>query len=167
SDGGGVVLNIRNAAALTAEFERMMNIKDTTAVLLQPMLSGIELFAGAKREDHFGHLILAGMGGIFIEVLKDVAARLSPLSAEEASEMINSLKSQAILKGVRGQKGINREQFIDVLLRLSALQEAAPEIFEMDLNPLLGNEKQIVAVDARIHISKQQLINDPTNQPRS
>ncbi len=154
SDVGGVVLNVKNVDTLTTEFNRMMQIKDTTAVLMQPMLSGVELFAGAKKEEKFGHMVLCGMGGIFIEVLKDVATRLSPLTLDEAREMISSLKSQAILKGVRGQEGINIEQFADVLVRLSALLEAAPEIFEMDLNPLLGNASQVVAVDARIAIYK-------------
>ena len=155
SDVGGVVLNVKNADTMTAEFNRMMQIKDTTAILMQPMLSGTELFAGAKKEEKFGHMVLCGMGGIFIEVLKDVATRLSPLTLDDAKEMISSLRSQAILQGVRGQEGINIEQFAEVLVRLSALLEAAPEIFEMDLNPLLGNAKQVVAVDARINIVKQ------------
>ncbi len=154
SDVGGVVLNVENVDTLKAEFNRMMQIKDTTAILMQPMLSGVELFAGAKKEEKFGHMVLCGMGGIFIEVLKDIATRLSPLTVDEANEMISSLKSQAILKGVRGQEGINIEQFADVLVRLSALLEAAPEIFEMDLNPLLGNASQVVAVDARINVVK-------------
>ena len=154
SDVGGVVLNVKDEATLSIEFERMMKIEDTTAVLMQPMLSGTELFAGAKKEDDFGHMVLCGMGGIFIEVFKDVAARLSPLTKAEALEMISSLKSQAILQGVRGQEGINVDIFAEVLVRLSALLEAAPEIFEMDLNPLLGNKKQVVAVDARINIAR-------------
>ena len=154
SDVGGVVLNVKDEATLSSEFERMMKIEDTTAVLMQPMLSGTELFAGAKKEDDFGHMVLCGMGGIFIEVFKDVAARLSPLTKAEALEMISSLKSQAILQGVRGQEGINVDIFAEVLVRLSALLEAAPEIFEMDLNPLLGNKKQVVAVDARINITR-------------
>ncbi len=154
SDVGGVVLNVKDSDTLCREFERMMKIRDTTAVLMQPMLSGTELFAGAKMEDDFGHMVLCGMGGIFIEVLKDIATRLSPLTKAEALEMIGSLKSQAILEGVRGQEGINIDLFADVLVRLSALLESAPEIFEMDLNPLLGNSKQVIAVDARINIAK-------------
>jgi acetate---CoA ligase (ADP-forming) len=157
SDVGGVVLNVKNAESVKAEFERMMKIKDTTAVLLQPMLSGTELFAGAKYEDKFGHMILCGMGGIFIEVLKDVSSRLSPLNMEDALEMIRNLKSYKIIQGVRGQKGINENIFADVLVRLSALLDAAPEIMEMDLNPLLGKEDMVVAVDARIRVVSRQL----------
>ncbi len=154
SDVGGVVLNVKNEEKLRNEFERMMKIKDTTAILLQPMLSGIELFVGAKQEEKFGHMILCGMGGIFIEVLKDISTAMSPVSMNEAQEMIRSLKSYKIIQGVRGQEGVNEEQFAEVLVKLSALLKEAPEIFEMDLNPLLGSKKQVVAVDARINIVK-------------
>ncbi len=154
SDVGGVVLNVKNEDQLTSEFNRMMQIPETTAILMQPMLSGVELFAGAKREEKFGHMVLCGMGGIFIEVLKDINVRMAPVSEEEAVEMITGLKSQAILQGIRGQEGIKITQFVNVILRLSALVVVAPEIYEMDLNPLLANMNQVVAVDARINIVK-------------
>ncbi|HPF63275.1 acetate--CoA ligase [Lentimicrobium sp.] len=154
SDVGGVVLDVMDAETVGREFDRMINIKDTTAILLQPMLSGTQIFAGAKCEPKFGHMILCGLGGIFIEVLKDVQSSLSPVSAAEASEMIKSLKSYKIIQGVRGQEGVNETAFADAIVRLSALCEAAPEIAEMDINPLLGNAKGVVAVDARIRIEK-------------
>jgi acetyltransferase len=132
----------------------MIKIKDTTAVLIQPMLSGIELFVGAKYEPKFGHMILCGLGGIFIEVLKDVASGLTPLGKEEALFMIRRLKSYKIIKGVRGQKGVNEERFAEVILRLSALLKSAPEIMELDFNPLLGKEDSVIVVDARIRIKK-------------
>jgi len=154
SDVGGVVLNVKNEEQLSSEFNRMIKIKDTSAILMQPMLSGTELFAGAKYEDTFGHLVLAGMGGIFIEVFKDVASVLSPVSRREAEKMIKSLKSYKLIEGTRGQKGINQEKFIDIIIRLSALLEAAPEIIETDLNPLLGTSEDVIAVDARIRVEK-------------
>lgn len=154
SDVGGVVLNVKDVETVEKEFERMIRIKDTTAVLMQPMLSGMELFAGAKREPKFGHLVLCGMGGIFIEVLKDVAAGLAPIGNDEALQMIRKLKSYKMLEGVRGQQGVNPEKLADVIVRLSALLQAAPEIAEMDLNPLLGKGEQVVAVDARIRIER-------------
>jgi acetyltransferase len=152
SDVGGVVLNVKNEDQMVSEFNRMIKIKDTTAILMQPMLSGIELFAGAKYEAEFGHIILAGLGGIFIEVLKDVASALSPVDKEEALTMIKSLKSYKLIEGTRGQKGINQDLFADVIVRLGALLQAAPEITELDLNPLLGTPEMVVAVDARIRI---------------
>jgi len=154
SDVGGVVLGVENIVVAKDEFSRMMKIKDTHSILLQPMISGTELFVGAKREDKFGHLILCGMGGIFIEVLKDVSSSLAPVSKQRALEMIRSLRSYAIIKGVRGKEGVNEEQFAEVLWKLSALLKVAPEIFEMDLNPLLGTNKQVIAVDARIRVEK-------------
>jgi acyl-CoA synthetase (NDP forming) len=154
SDVGGVVLNVKNAETVEKEFERMIQIKDTTAILLQPMLSGTELFVGAKKEDSFGHMVLCGLGGIFIEVLKDVNAGLAPLSNDEADWMIKNLKSYKIIQGVRGQEGVNEPMFREIVQRVSALITVAPEIFEMDLNPLLGKADKVVAVDARIRIEK-------------
>ena len=154
SDVGGVVLHVKDEPSVIREFNRMIKIQDTTAILIQPMLSGIELFIGAKFEPKFGHLILCGLGGIFIEVLKDVAAGLSPLSGEEAHAMIRSLKSYKIIQGVRGQKGVNEDLFADVMLRLSALLVAAPEVIELDFNPLLGKQDKVVAVDARIKVTR-------------
>ncbi len=154
SDVGGVVLNVENKEQLTDEFERMIKIEDTTSILLQPMLSGTELFVGAKLEDNFGHMVLCGMGGIFIEVLKDISVAIAPIEPNEAYNMIRSLKSYKIIKGVRGQKGINEDEFAKVIIRLSTLVYHAPEIIEMDLNPLLGNKDKVIAVDARIRIAK-------------
>lgn len=152
SDVGGVALNIKGAHEVELTFERMMKIPRAGAVLMQPMLSGTELFVGANYESKFGHMILCGMGGIFIEVLKDVSAGLVPISLPEAYNMIKSLKSYEMIKGIRGQAGVNEELFADVIVRLSALLQAAPEILELDLNPLLGTPASITAVDARIKV---------------
>lgn len=152
SDVGGVVLNVKDDETLLREFDRMIQIPETTSIMIQTMASGMELFLGAKREDTFGHMILCGMGGIFVEVLKDVKAGLSPLKKSEALEMIRGLKSYKLIQGVRGQQGVDEVLFAEIISRLSALMEAAPEIFEMDLNPLLGKGSQITAVDARCNI---------------
>ncbi|GAB1417369.1 acetate--CoA ligase [Bacteroidales bacterium] len=154
SDVGGVALHIANEAEVTQTFERMIRIKDTTAVLIQPMLSGLELFAGIKREGLFGHILLAGLGGIFIEVLKDVSAELVPVDLPLAEKMISQLRSYALLEGVRGQQGVKIDAFKEIIVRLSKLIEAAPEIAELDLNPLLASPKAVIAVDARIRIER-------------
>jgi acetate---CoA ligase (ADP-forming) len=154
SDVGGVVLNVKDDATVAAEFERMIVIPETTAILIQPMLKGTELFAGATREGAFGHVLMCGMGGIFIEVLKDVQAALVPVDKGEIKSMIRKLKSYAMIEGVRGQEGVSESSFIDAIYRLSTLLYHAPEIAEMDLNPLLGNTKWVKAVDARIRIEK-------------
>ena len=132
----------------------MMRIQDATGVMLQSQLSGRELFIGAKREKNFGHTILCGLGGIFVEVLKDVSTGLSPLSKIEAQRMVQDLRGYGLIRGVRGQEGVHLGHFTDAIRRISALCMAAPEIYEMDINPLLGTSKAVVAVDARIRIEK-------------
>lgn len=154
SDVGGVVLNIRSDEHLALEFDRLMKIPDTTSVMIQPMLSGQELFIGAKYESTFGHIVLCGLGGIFVEILKDVASGLAPLSFNEARSMVRSLRAYKIIQGVRGQKGLNEELFIEIIVRLSVMLRFAPEIKEMDINPLLANEEKVIAVDARIRVEK-------------
>ena len=154
SDVGGVTLNIRTPEHLALEFERMMKIKGATGVMVQKMLKGTELFIGAKYEERFGHVVLCGLGGIFVEVLKDVRSGLAPLSYGEAYSMIRSLRGYKILKGTRGQAGINEQKYAEIIVRLSTLLRFATEIKEMDINPLLADEHDVVAVDARILLEK-------------
>ena len=154
SDVGGVTLNIHSQQVLLAEFDRMMQIPDATAVMVQKMIKGTELFIGAKYEPRFGHVVLCGLGGIFVEVLKDVSSGLAPLSYEEAYSMIRSLRGYKILKGMRGQRGINERKYADIIVRLSTLLRFATEIKEMDINPLLACGDDIIAVDARILVEK-------------
>lgn len=154
SDIGGVALNIRSEEHLLFEFERMMRLPDVTAIMVQPMLKGQELFLGAKYEEGFGHVILCGLGGIFVEVLKDVSYGLAPLSYDETYSMIHSLRGYPIIKGTRGQKGIDEQQYADIIVRLSTVLRFASEIKEMDINPLLATDRGLFAVDARIRIEK-------------
>ena len=154
SDVGGVALNIRTAEHLALEFDRMMQIEGAKGIMVQKMLKGRELFIGAKYEPRFGHIVLCGLGGIFVEVLKDVSSGLAPLSYDEAYSMIHSLRAYKIIKGTRGQKGINEKKFAEIIVRLSTLLRFATEIKEMDINPLLADENDVVAVDARIRIEK-------------
>jgi acetyltransferase len=154
SDVGGVTLNIRNRTHLEAEFSRMREIPQVKSVLVQKMLTGTELFIGAKYEPKFGHVILCGLGGIFVEVLGDVSSGLAPLTFREAESMIRSLKSYRIIRGTRGKPGINQQKFAEIIVRLSSLLRFATEIKEMDLNPLIGSMEAITAVDARIRIER-------------
>ena len=154
SDVGGVALNIRTPEHLALEFDRMMQIPDATGVMVQKMLKGTELFIGAKYEERFGHVVLCGLGGIFVEVLKDVSSGLAPLSYAEAYSMIHSLRGYKILKGTRGQQGINEQKYAEIIVRLSTLLRFATEIKEMDINPLLADGSDVIAVDARILIGR-------------
>ena len=154
SDVGGVTLNIKSEKHLEAEFQRMMKIKGVKAVLVQKMHSGTELFIGAKYEPRFGHVILCGLGGIFVEILGDVSSGLAPLTFNEAESMIRSIKSYRIITGTRGRPGINEAKFAEIIVRLSSLLRYATEIKEVDLNPLIGSMEDITVVDARIRIEK-------------
>ena len=154
SDVGGVSLNIRTTRHLEEEFDRMMQIEGAKGVMVQKMLKGTELFIGAKYEPRFGHVVLCGLGGIFVEVLKDVSSGLAPLSEGECRSMIHSLRGYKIIQGTRGQKGVNEEAFIKIIQRLSILLRFATQIKEIDINPLLANGEDVVAVDARILFKK-------------
>lgn len=154
SDVGGVVLNVNSDEEVRREFNMMMKIEGAKAVLLQPMLEGTELFAGLKKEDKFGHLVMCGLGGVFIEVMKDVQSGLAPLSFKEAKDMVRNLRGYGIIKGARKQKAVDEKQFIELITRVATLADIAPEISEMDLNPVLGTPERIVAVDARICVEK-------------
>jgi acetate---CoA ligase (ADP-forming) len=151
---GGVILNVRNVTQVRKEFHHLYGIQGAEGVMVAQMASGTELFLGANYEEKFGHIVVCGMGGIYVEVLKDVASGLAPLSHDEAISMIKSLKSYKILKGFRKQAGVNIPKFAEIVVRLSSLLRFATEIKELDINPLLGNEKEILAVDARVRIEK-------------
>ena len=154
SDVGGVTLGVKDMETVAKEFDRLIVIPETYAVEMYPMLDGIDVYIGAIRDPKFGHQVFFGLGGIFIEVLKDVQSALAPITAAEAKEMLTHLKGYKILQGVRGQEGVNLDLYADQIARVSALVQAAPEIAEMDLNPLLGNPRYVTAVDARIRLEK-------------
>ncbi len=156
SDVGGVILNVSNEAELSEGFRKLMQIEGANSVFIQPMIKGMELFIGAKKESNYPHVILCGLGGIFVEVLKDVNAAMIPVSEEEAVSMIKDLKAYPILEGVRGQKGINLQSFAETIVKISNLLIAVPEITELDLNPLMATEDYLTAVDVRIRLEKTE-----------
>lgn len=154
SDAKGVILNVATSNEATTIFDQLIEMEGVVAVMAQSQLVGLELFVGVSKEPGFDHTILVGLGGIFIEVLNDVAAGLNPISRNEATAMIQSLRGYKLLQGHRGKDGIQESHLIDIILHLSALVTIAPEIVEMDINPLLGTKKRITAVDVRIKIEK-------------
>jgi acyl-CoA synthetase (NDP forming) len=154
SDVGGVTLNIKSEAHLLSEFRRMRKIKGVHSVLVQKMQTGTELFIGAKYEPRFGHVVLCGLGGIFVETLDDQSYGLAPLTFNEAYSMVRGLKSYPIIQGLRGKEGVDEDYFVEIIVRLSTLLRYATEIKELDLNPLIGNRQEIRVVDARIRVEK-------------
>lgn len=158
SDVGGVALGIASEEEVRTEFHRIIAIPETTAVLVQPMVKGTELFAGVVYEPPYGHLIAVGLGGIFIEILKDVAYGLAPLGPKEAEAMIRSLKGYALLEGARGTGGADTNQLVEILIALSTLVGEVPQITELDLNPLIATAAGIQTVDARVRVDRDQRI---------
>ncbi len=154
TDAGGVLLDLSNQEEVTAAYDSLIAIPGATGVLVQPMLKGRELFVGAKKEGTFGHLVMVGLGGIFIEIMKDIQVGLAPLNRQEVVEMIGRLKGRKLLDGVRGQDGVDAGEWAKLILSVSNLVSAVPEIAEMDLNPVMGLPDRVVAVDARIRIEK-------------
>jgi acetyltransferase len=153
SDVGGVAVNLKNreevekaAAAMSARIQA----SDLRFLVQKFQPGGRELIIGAKAEPGLGHLILFGLGGIYVEVLKDVSFKITPVTRVEAEEMLSSLKASALLTGVRGQAGIDRTSAVRIIQRLSQLVGDFPQIREMDLNPVMAFPDAVVAVDARI-----------------
>lgn len=154
TDVQGIRLNIRSVEEMTEAFEELIDISGVTGVLVQEMASGEELFAGAVKQGDFGHLVLCGFGGIFLELLNDTAFALAPLERNEVLEMVRSLKGYPIIQGYRNRPGLNEEKFVDCVIRVGALVNIAPEIMELDLNPLMATEENVTAVDVRVRIHK-------------
>jgi acetyltransferase len=152
SDVGGVAMDISSNEILLAHYNNMMEIPDAQAVMLQKQHQGIELFIGVSYEQGFGHLLLMGLGGIFVEVLNDIKVCLSPCSKIEIIHRLKKLKGYPLFQGIRGKKGIDIEMFAEIIQKISHLAQVLPEIVELDINPLLGEGKNIVAVDMRTRI---------------
>lgn len=154
SDSKGVITSVLNITELMYNYRKLMKQKGVKAVMIQQMISGKEVFIGSKRESGFQPLILCGTGGIYIEALKDISMALAPVTIDEAKEMVNELKIKPILEGIRGQVPCNLEAFYEAIKKIADLLDATPEIEELDINPLMISEKDIIAVDARIKIKK-------------
>jgi acyl-CoA synthetase (NDP forming) len=155
SDMGAVEVNLADGDAVRAAVDRMQTTlaaNDLRFLVQKYIPGGLEVILGAKAEENLGHLIMFGLGGIHVEVLKDVVFNLTPVSTTEAKEMLAAIKGAPLLKGVRGRKGVNRGRLEEIILRLSQLVSDLPAIKEMDLNPVMAFEDAAVVVDARISV---------------
>ncbi len=155
SDLGGVAINLKNAEEVRAVVEKMkgkFNAPDLKFFIQKFMPGGRELIAGVSAKKELGHLIMFGIGGIYVEVLKDVVFKIAPVTEVEANEMLTKIKAAKLLDGVRGEKAINKASVIEIIQRLSQLVCDLPMIEEMDLNPIMAFEDKAFVVDARIKI---------------
>jgi succinyl-CoA synthetase beta subunit len=159
SDAGGVQVNLRATADVKAAIEGMMHAPKIKGARIDGFLieemapAGHELVIGGLRDPQFGPLVMVGLGGIFVEILKDVSFRLCPITRIDAEEMLAELKGAAILKGARGTRPASLDAIIDVLLKMGGdnglLMQHAADISEADINPLIVSDTAAVAVDAR------------------
>jgi len=155
SDMGGVAVDLQDGNAVRAAVEKMQaNFSaDAPRFFVQKYVpAGLEVIMGAKAEEGLGHMIMFGLGGIYVEIMQDVVFNLTPVTDAEAGDMLASIKGAPLLRGVRGQKGVDQNSLIEIIQRLSRLVEDLPDIREMDLNPVLAFEDHVVVVDARISI---------------
>ncbi|MCG3217948.1 MAG: acetate--CoA ligase family protein [Candidatus Heimdallarchaeota archaeon] len=157
TDVGGVRLNIASSDDLKEEYNDMMSSitsqfpdANIEGVVIEEMLSGNELIIGSSTDPSFGPMIAFGLGGIFVEIYKDIAFKLVPISRQDAHELIHEIKGSKILQGYRGSPAVDEEVLIDCLIAVSDLLVANPEIDELDINPLIITDKGIKAIDARV-----------------
>lgn len=157
SDVGGVKLNLADGAAvreacakIRADVEHHQPGARITGFTIEEQVSGTEVIVGMSRDPDFGPLMMVGMGGIFVEVYKDVAFRLVPLTRRDAHDMIGEIRAQPLLDGARNRPVLDRGELAEVLVRVSALVESCPDIEELDLNPLVITSNGLVAIDARV-----------------
>lgn len=164
TEAGGVIVGVKNAdEAVTAYEQIIANAKKYKAdakivgVQVQQMIKGgTEVIVGAMTDDSFGKLVAFGMGGVLVEVLKDVTFRLAPATREDAASMLDGIQAAEMLKGVRGGKPVSREALQDVIVRVSQLVSDFPEISELDLNPIFASENGAIAADVRIVVNFDQ-----------
>jgi len=156
SDVGGVAVDLWDSDSVRSvveEMEERLEVEDLKFLIQKYLPGGKEVIIGAKVEEGLGHIVMFGMGGIYVEIMKDVSFKLTPVTAVEAQEMISSLQAAPLLKGIRGEKGIYDEGIIEIIQRLSQLVSECPTIEELDLNPVIAYENQIFVVDARISVA--------------
>ncbi|ADI32312.1 acetate--CoA ligase family protein [Staphylothermus hellenicus] len=158
SDVGGVILNIKSKEELIEAYNKIYENVSKNApgarivgVLIQKMApKGLEVIIGGLRDNIFGPVVMFGLGGIFVEVLRDVSFRIAPLTEEDAFEMMNEIKAAKLLEGYRGQPPVDKKSLAKIILSVSKLLEENPEIESIDLNPVMAYPDNAVVVDARI-----------------
>jgi acetyltransferase len=123
-------------------------------LLIAPHLDGLELIVGARRDPSFGPLVFVGIGGIFAEVIDDVAIRLAPVSADDAAAMLDQLRGGRLLGPLRGRPGIDRSAVVDTIVRIGLAICASPEVLEIDINPMISSPDRTAAADALVVVQK-------------
>ena len=155
SDVKGVVVGIKDDQTLTATLKRLSKIEGFVGMLIAEMAKGLELIIGAKNDFQFGPMILLGMGGVGVEIYKDVSLRMAPLKARDAEHMINELVARKLLTGYRGSEPVNLPFLKKTLISFSRLMMDLQDVVEsIDLNPVMCTAKSCIVVDSRIMLKQ-------------
>lgn len=172
SDSGGVTLNLESAASVKDSINAMLDIPSIREAKIDGFLveemvrKGTEIVIGAVRDPQFGHMLMVGLGGIFVEVLKDVAFRICPVSRADAYDMLEELQGKKILDGIRGQQAVNRDAIVNILMNIGGenglLANFGMELQELDINPIIATDKEAVAVDARFILTEDVIAEEKT-----
>ena len=149
SDVGGVIVGIKNKKEAIDAYKKLKKI--SRKILIQEMASGKEIIIGMKRDSQFGPVIMFGLGGTFVEIIKDISFRVCPVAKKDAIEMIKEIKSYKILEGFRGDDSVDIKGLADLIVKISKLS-LKEDIKEIDLNPVIADEKKVVVVDGRFMI---------------
>lgn len=150
TEKGGVAVNIRTKEDFRREWNNFTEtFREIEGIIVQEMVKGKELIIGMKRDEQFGPVLIFGMGGIYTELYKDIALRVTPLSRKEIIEMMKETKAYEIVKGFRGE-GIDEEKIIDLISKISNLSQKERRIKSIDFNPVIGNKKEVLIVDFKI-----------------
>ncbi|MFA5518528.1 MAG: acetate--CoA ligase family protein, partial [Spirochaetota bacterium] len=163
SDAGGVKINLETEEEIKTAFDEIIkNARkynpdaDIKGCLVSQMAEkGVEIIIGTKIDDQFGPVIMVGLGGILVEVLKDVSFRVLPITRPSAKGMLSEIKSAPILDGIRGEPPVDKKAIVDLLLNVSEIVESYPEIQEIDLNPVIASNDGLLVVDARIILKEE------------
>jgi succinyl-CoA synthetase beta subunit len=155
SEKNGVELGIDRDRKLRETFHRFSRIKGFVGMLVEERVSGIELIVGAKNDYQFGPVVLFGIGGVWVEIYRDVVLRMAPLSKRDVDSMVRCLKGRPILEGYRGFPPVNLEELNKLLITFSDLvMDLEPEMESIDLNPVICSSERCIVSDARIMLKK-------------
>lgn len=150
TDVGAVKIHIQDTDELGRYYDFLSRRFPREPVIIQEMVPGLQVIVGAKRDSQFGPVVVFGIGGIFVEIVRDFSVRVAPVSRHDALEMIHEVRASGLFEGARGKRPVDVNKLADVIVKVSKMMLKNPEIRELDLNPVVANERKAVVVDVKV-----------------
>ncbi|MCD6522328.1 MAG: acetate--CoA ligase family protein [Candidatus Diapherotrites archaeon] len=153
SDKGFVITEVKDEKALKTAYNKLMRKakgKRVRGIIVQEQTTGVEVIIGGKIDPQFGEVVIFGLGGIFVEIIKDISVRITPITKEDAKEMIKEIRGYPLLAGARGRKPVDMDAIADIIIRIAKLHTKRKDIVELDLNPVFVDEHGAKVVDVRM-----------------